>query len=135
MPGRIGDTPIIGAGTYCDNNFAGCSATGHGETLMRACIAHDVIKRMEYLGQDVQTASTSACKYMTEMFHGTGGVIAIDNKGNVGHAFTTNRMAWAYQRSTKIFYGIRPNDEMSEEVLEDQEDSSSEDKCSTEDSD
>ena len=84
--------PIID-GTYFVyiHNYTGCSATGHGETLMRACIAHDVIKRMEYLGQDVQTARASACKYMTDVFHGTEGVVTIDKKGNVSHAFTANR--------------------------------------------
>jgi beta-aspartyl-peptidase (threonine type) len=70
MPGRIGDTPIIGAGTYADNKIAGVSATGHGETIARACLAHDVVKRMEYLGEDVQTASQNACKRMTKDFKG-----------------------------------------------------------------
>lgn len=83
MPGRIGDTPLIGAGTYCDNNIAGCSATGHGETIMRACLAHDVIKRIEYLKEDVQTACESACKNMKTYFKGTGGVITIDDSGKV----------------------------------------------------
>lgn len=70
MVGRIGDTPIIGAGTFADNKIAGVSATGHGETIARACLAHDVVKRMEYLGEDIQTASENACKNMTKDFKG-----------------------------------------------------------------
>lgn len=92
LPGRIGDTPMIGCGTYCDNRFGGVSTTGHGETIMKSCLAHDIIKRIEYLGEDAQTATETACKTMTERFFGTGGAITIDNKGNVGINFTSKRM-------------------------------------------
>lgn len=79
-------------------------------------LSHDVIKRMEYLKEDVQTASENACRNMTKHFKGTGGVIAIDKKGDVGIAFTTNKMAWAYQRGNELKFGIKPKKFESEEV-------------------
>ncbi|CRK91256.1 CLUMA_CG004936, isoform A [Clunio marinus] len=114
LPGRIGDTPVIGGGTYCDNRSGGVSTTGHGETIMKACLAHDIIKRIEYLGEDAQTATEKACKNMTERFIGTGGAITIDKNYNVGISFTSRRMAWAYQKNDQIHYGIERDDHMQE---------------------
>jgi beta-aspartyl-peptidase (threonine type) len=118
MNGRIGDTPVIGCGTYCDNKSAGISTTGHGDILMRACLAHDVVKRMEYLKEDIQTAAKGACKRMHDDFKGTGGVIGIDSNANIGITFTSQRMAWAYQRHSKIHYGLRPKEDFVQEVDE-----------------
>lgn len=92
LPGRIGDTPILGSGTYCDNRYGGCSTTGHGETIMKSCLAFDIIKRIDYLGEDAQTATETACKNMTEKFIGTGGGITIDSNGKVGVSFTSKKM-------------------------------------------
>lgn len=119
MPGRIGDTPVIGSGTYCDNKLAGVSTTGHGDILMRACLAHDVVKRIDYLKEDMQTAAEQACKRMLNDFKGTGGVIGIDSKGDIGITFTSQRMAWAYQRTSKIHYGIKRKDDFVQEVDDD----------------
>lgn len=119
LHGRIGDTPIIGCGTYCDNRFGGISSTGHGDILMRACLAHDVIKRIEYLKEDIQTASENSCKKMLQDFKGTGGVVGLDQNGNVSIAFTSQRMAWAYQKSTTLHYGIKTNDNFTLEVNDD----------------
>lgn len=80
LPGRIGDTPVLGGGTYCDNRFGGVSTTGHGETIMKACLAHDIVKRMEYLNETAQQATEQACIKMTERFFGTGGAITIDSE-------------------------------------------------------
>lgn len=95
LPGRIGDTPVLGGGTYCDNRFAGVSTTGHGETIMKAALAHDIMKRIEYLGEDAQMATETACKNMTDRLLGTGGAISIDNRCNVGISFTSKRMVRA----------------------------------------
>jgi len=92
LRGRIGDTPVLGGGTYCDNKVGGVSTTGHGETIMKACLAHDILKRIDYLNEDAQTATEKACKNMTERFTGTGGAITIDSKANVGVYFTSIRM-------------------------------------------
>lgn len=117
MPGRIGDTPIVGAGTYADNRFGGASSTGHGETIMRSVLTHDIMKRMDYLGEDIQKATENACKNMTQRFHGTGGVISIDKLGKVGISFTSQRMAWAYQKQDKLYYGIEPDDHYEQIVV------------------
>lgn len=111
LHGRIGDTPIIGCGSYCDNKFGGVSTTGHGDILMRACLAHDVIKRMEYLNENIQTASQNACKRMLEDFKGTGGVVGIDRDGNTSIAFTSQCMAWAYMRGSTVHFGIKKKDD------------------------
>lgn len=116
LHGRIGDTPIIGCGTYCDNRFGGISSTGHGDILMRACLAHEVITRIEYLNEEIQVASENACKKMLDDFKGTGGVIGLDKNGNVSVAFTSQRMAWAYQRDTTLHYGIKKKDNFTQEV-------------------
>jgi beta-aspartyl-peptidase (threonine type) len=117
MNARIGDSALIGCGTYCDNKIAGVSTTGHGDILMRACIAHDVVKRMEYLKEDVQKASENSCKRLKDDFKGTGGVIALDHDGNIGIAFNSQRMAWAYQDCvSQIHYGIKRKDDFVQEV-------------------
>lgn len=59
---------------------------------MKSCLAFDIIKRIDYLGEDAQTATENACKNMTEKCIGTGGAITIDNKGKVGVSFTSKRM-------------------------------------------
>ena len=136
LPGRIGDTPVLGGGSYCDNRFGGVSTTGHGETIMKACLAHDIIKRIEYLKEDPQTATETACKNMTERFLGTGGAISVGTKGEVGVSFTSKRMvsfgggflsefktpkldfqAWAYQKHDKMFYGIDQGDRFQQDVV------------------
>lgn len=116
MSGRIGDSPIVGAGTYADNNFGGFSATGEGEVIMKTVLVYDIIKRMDYLKNDIQTAAQDACDQMTEKFGGDGGVIGIDKDGNVAIAFSSQQMSWAYQRGSQVFYGINPGDSMIEDV-------------------
>jgi L-asparaginase / beta-aspartyl-peptidase len=83
---------------------------------MRACLAHDVVKRMDYLKENIQTASENACKHMLRDFKGKGGIIGIDKDGNLGIAFTSNQMAWAYQLDTEIHYGIKQKDHFVQEV-------------------
>lgn len=110
MSSRIGDAPIPGAGTYSDNNIAGISATGDGEVIMKSVLVFDILKRMEYLGEDIQTAAEFACNKMTERFDGVGGVIAIDKEGNLGIAFSSEQMSWAYQQGDWVWYGVNPGD-------------------------
>lgn len=87
-PGRVGDTPIIGAGTYADNRTCAVSATGHGEFFMRAVAAHDVAALMEYRGLDLEAAMREVIRKLGEA-GGTGGMIAIDRKGNIALPFNT----------------------------------------------
>ncbi|XP_058811641.1 probable isoaspartyl peptidase/L-asparaginase GA20639 [Topomyia yanbarensis] len=109
LPGRVGDTPLVGGGTFADNAVGGVSTTGHGETIMKYCLAHDIIKRIVLLGEDAQTATESSCRTMTERLKGTAGAITIDSKGRVGISFTSKRMAWAYLKDNTIHYGIEQN--------------------------
>lgn len=116
LHGRIGDTPIIGCGTYCDNRLGGVSTTGHGDVLMRACLAHEVVARMDYLKEDIRKASENACNKMLADFKGTGGVVGLDKNGKIAMAFTSQRMAWAYQRGSKLHFGIRKKEDFTEDV-------------------
>ncbi len=90
--GRIGDSPIIGAGVYADNNSCAISCTGHGEYFMRGLIAYDVAARMKYKKIKLKKAAQeSIYKKLTSM-GGGGGLIAIDAKGNVAMPFNTAGM-------------------------------------------
>lgn len=90
--GRIGDSPIIGAGTYANNRTCAVSCTGHGEYFIRATVAHDISALMEYGKMTVeQAAETVVMDKLVEM-GGSGGIIAIDAKGNIAMPFNTNGM-------------------------------------------
>lgn len=116
MSARIGDAPIPGAGTYSDNNLGGLSATGEGEVIMKAVLVFDILKRMEYLGEDIQTAAQTACDEMLARFDGDGGVIGIDKNGNVAVAFSSEQMSWAYQKADRVFYGVNPGEAFDEKA-------------------
>ena len=95
MMGRVGDTPIIGAGGYADNETAGVSATGHGEAIMRVLLSKQVADLVAQ-GTPVNEACRLAVANMGERVQGDGGVIAVDSAGNVGFAFNTLAMPYAY---------------------------------------
>jgi beta-aspartyl-peptidase (threonine type) len=97
--GRIGDSPIIGAGTYADNRTCAVSATGHGEYFIRAVVAHDIAARMAHRGDSVTEAAAAAMAAVGEL-GGTGGVIALDAQGNVALPFNTPGMYRAWRKST-----------------------------------
>lgn len=104
---RVGDSPIIGAGTYADNNTCAVSSTGHGEYFMRLVTAYDIPAMMAYRGMSVaEAADTAIHKRMTGL-GGTGGVIALDRNGNVAMPFNTEGMYRGYakpgERSVKIY--------------------------------
>ena len=89
--GRVGDSPIIGAGTYADNKTCAVSCTGEGEYFIRQSIAFDVSALMEYKGFTVSQAATEAIKKVAQL-GGEGGLIAIDNQGNIAVPFNTSSM-------------------------------------------
>ncbi|MEJ7693822.1 isoaspartyl peptidase/L-asparaginase [Daejeonella sp.] len=89
--GRIGDAPIIGGGTYANNNTAAISGTGWGEFYIRSVVAHDISALMEYKGMSVAEASKTALDKMAKL-GGTGGLIALDKKGNMAMPFNTAGM-------------------------------------------
>lgn len=89
--GRVGDSPIIGAGTYANNATAGISCTGWGEFYIRNVVAHDISAMMEYKNMSVADASRAALDKVGKM-GGDGGLIALDAKGNVSMPFNTEGM-------------------------------------------
>ena len=94
--GRVGDSPIIGAGTYADARGGACSATGHGESLLRVSIGHYVVERLA-AGEEAFAAARAAVKMLDERVGpiGQGGVILVDKLGRVGWARNTASMPWA----------------------------------------
>ena len=97
--GRVGDSPLIGAGTYADNATCALSATGHGEYFIRAVVGHDVAARMAYAGASLEDAASATIKAVGEL-GGTGGVVAIDRQGRVAMPFNTPGMYRGYRLST-----------------------------------
>lgn len=99
MYGRIGDAPIIGAGTFANNATCAVSATGTGEYFIRLGGARDVSAMMEYQAQTVQTAADREIKQKLQKMGGDGGIIAIDKFGNIGISFNSEGMYRAYINS------------------------------------
>jgi beta-aspartyl-peptidase (threonine type) len=89
--GRIGDSPIIGAGTYANNRSCAVSCTGDGEYFVRAVVAHDISAMMEYKGMTVDGAAQAALEKVGTL-GGTGGLIALDKHGNFAMPFNTSGM-------------------------------------------
>lgn len=90
--GRIGDSPVIGAGTYADNRSCAVSATGHGEYFIRHVVAYDICARTAYTGKDVATTADQVINGVLQYEKGSGGVIAMDRHGQVSMPFNTPGM-------------------------------------------
>ncbi len=90
--GRIGDSPVIGAGTYAENGVCAVSATGHGEYFIRFNATADICARIRYQGKDAATAGQEVIQQRIGKAGGTGGVIIIDGKGNIAMPFNTQGM-------------------------------------------
>lgn len=101
--GRVGDTALIGSGTYADNATCAVSCTGHGEYFMIGVTAYDVASRMKYQGQSLADASRATIERLTEI-GGDGGFIAVDANGNVVTPFNSQGMYRGYktESSTEI---------------------------------
>ncbi len=93
--GRIGDTPIVGAGTYADNNTCAVSCTGHGEFFMLAAAAYDVAARMKYKSVSLIEAANETIEHL-RLIGGEGGLIAVDNLGNLALPFNSEGMYRAF---------------------------------------
>ena len=96
--GRIGDSPIIGAGTYANNETGGFSCTGHGEYYIRLGFSRDISALMEYKKLSVQEACREEVGKLTKL-GGTGGVIGLDKNGNIAMEFNTEGMFRGYIKS------------------------------------
>lgn len=95
--GRIGDAPIIGAGTFADNASCAVSATGHGEYFIRNVVAFDVCARVQYRGLSLERAADEVVMETLVAAGGDGGVIAIDRAGNIAMPFNTPGMYRAHR--------------------------------------
>lgn len=99
FPGRIGDSPIIGAGTYADNETCAVSATGHGEYFIRNATAHEIASLMRYAGLSLQDAAERVVNGQLVEMGGRGGIVAIDRHGNIAMPFNSAGMYRGYLRA------------------------------------
>ncbi len=108
--GRLGDSPVIGAGTYADNTSCAVSATGHGEFFIRNAVAYDISARMKYLGESLHVAAESVVMDKLVALKADGGIIALDHHGNIAMPFNTHGMFRGYvigasEPVTKLYAG------------------------------
>jgi beta-aspartyl-peptidase (threonine type) len=94
--GRVGDSPIVGAGTYASNESCGISSTGHGEFFIRYTVAHDICARVAYKGMSVQAAADEVVQQVLKKAGGEGGVVGLDRAGNVAMSFNSTGMGRGY---------------------------------------
>ena len=92
--GRVGDSPVIGAGTYADDEAGACSTTGHGEAMMRVCLAKTAVDEMR-ARHAAEDAAKRSLENMTRRTNETGGAIVVTPDGGLGLARTTRTMSWA----------------------------------------
>ncbi len=92
MWGRVGDSPLVGAGTWADDRTCGVSATGHGEFFIRNVVAYDIAALMEYRGLPLQEAAEQVVQGKLVAQGATGGIVALDRRGNVALVFNTPGM-------------------------------------------
>ena len=104
--GRVGDVPIIGAGTYANNNTVAISGTGHGEYWIRRVVAFDISALMDYKGFSLEKAANEVIFNKINPMGGSGGgIIAVDKNGNISMVFNTGLMHRAWAKSTGE-YGV-----------------------------
>jgi beta-aspartyl-peptidase (threonine type) len=113
LSGRVGDSPIIGAGTYADNRACGVSCTGTGEIFIRHAVAHDVVARMLYKEIGVKTAAKQVIEELPDEVEGVGGLIALDKNGE--HAFAMSAKCLGMYRGYvtqkgEVYVAIRAKD-------------------------
>ncbi len=108
LPGRVGDSPIIGAGTFAANSYGAVSTTGLGEEFMRRCVAYDLIAQVRYAGRTLDEATSETIRRQLPV--GTGGIIAIDAVGTITLAHNTPGMSWgAADHQGRFETGLRVN--------------------------
>ena len=90
--GRVGDSPIIGAGTYANNETCGISATGHGEYFITNVVAYDISARMQYLGESLDSAANYVVNSKLKSQNASGGLVAMDKNGNISMPFNSDGM-------------------------------------------
>ncbi|ALI99973.1 isoaspartyl peptidase/L-asparaginase family protein [Rufibacter tibetensis] len=104
LPGRVGDSPIIGSGVYANNEVVAVSCTGDGEGIMLSNVAHEVYALMKYKGLPLKEASAEAMTTYRDLIEGDRNFIAIDPNGNVEFSFETNLMFRACKKNNDPTY-------------------------------
>jgi len=107
--GRVGDSPIIGAGTYANNATCGVSATGHGEYFIKNVVAYDISARIQYLGESLDSAANYIVNNKLKAQNASGGLVAMDKNGNISMPFNSTAMFRGYLKAGEeprvfIFY-------------------------------
>jgi len=116
--GRIGDAPVIGAGTYADNNSCAVSCTGHGEYFIRHVVAYNLCARYKYLGEKIEDAANHIIHTVLNTNAGNGGLIAIDKDGNIAMPFNSGGMFRGFLYKEKNKSGITKKVGIWEEFVE-----------------
>ena len=98
-PGRVGDSPVIGAGCYADNDSCAVSTTGHGEWFLRTVQAYDIAARMRYGGASLSDAVSASIEQRLPRLGASGGLIAVDHRGEIAIRYNTPAMVRASVRS------------------------------------
>jgi len=117
FPGRVGDTPIPGGGTYCDDRSCGLSATGLGESIMRVCLTSRIASLID-TGKDPTESCMTMFKEMTDRVGGDGGVVGITKGGDMVHAHNSKKMTWAWVRRDEVHSGCQPGEEFIDKINE-----------------
>lgn len=108
--GRVGDSPVIGAGTYADDRSCGISATGHGEFFIRYAVAHDICARVLYQDKSLDQAAQEVINDRLKKVGGEGGVIGMDTAGRPVMVFNTRGMYRGFKTSEETFVAIYGDD-------------------------
>jgi len=103
---RIGDAPIIGAGTYASNETCGISATGHGEYFIRLSVAYAIHAQMKYAGKSIEDAAHDVIHQQLENLGGDGGIVGLDHNGQIVMTFNSEGMYRGYALPGKRYVGI-----------------------------
>jgi beta-aspartyl-peptidase (threonine type) len=104
LPGRVGDSPLIGCGCYADIETGGVSSTGYGEAIMRVVMAKTASDFLRPAGSTASRAAQAAVQLLANRGRGTGGLILLDKNGHPGFAFNTPRMAFGYVNDDSDFF-------------------------------
>lgn len=98
--GRVGDTPVIGSGTYAENGICAVSCTGYGEQFLQTCLAKHIAECIRYTEANAKVGAESGIKFLIEKVNGLGGVIVVDKEYNVGFAHSTPLILGGYINET-----------------------------------
>ncbi len=101
-PGRVGDSPVIGAGTYADNATCAVSATGHGEFFIRYAVAHEIAARMRWAGHGLDEAAHAVVVDTLGPIGGSGGLVAVDHRGSMSLPFNCSGMYRGFVRADGV---------------------------------